>query len=108
MTVCYMKLRVGVKKNIKDFLEAWNKNVIRDSDLADALGKTPPARHALVKRAFKAGILIRLRKGLYLVASKAKQILPQEFELAALVYEPSVVSLESALSYHGWLPEAVG
>ncbi len=96
-----------MKKNLRDFLDSWNKNFIRDSDLADALGKTAQARYALVKRAFKAGVLIRLRKGLYLVASKIKQILPQEFELAALIYEPSVVSLESALSYHGWIPETV-
>ena len=30
-----------------------------------------------------------------------------EFELSLLLRSPSFVSLESALSYHGWIPEAV-
>ncbi|MCF7899607.1 hypothetical protein K9L05_03095, partial [Candidatus Babeliales bacterium] len=37
----------------------------------------------------------------------AKQVLPNDFELALNIYGPSFVSLESALSYHGWIPEAV-
>ncbi|MGL5263689.1 MAG: type IV toxin-antitoxin system AbiEi family antitoxin domain-containing protein [Candidatus Rhabdochlamydia sp.] len=29
------------------------------------------------------------------------------FEIAPVIYGPSYVSFESALSYHGWIPEAV-
>lgn len=95
-------------KNIRDLLENWPKNFIRDSDFVTLLGnKTDDARYAIIKRAFKAGLLKRLRQGLYLIKSKTKQCLPDEFELAMIMYEPSIISLESALSYHCWIPEAV-
>ena len=96
-----------MRKNIRDLLQDWPRNFIRDSDLADVLKTTNDARYSLVKRALKAGHLVRMRKGLYLIASKTKHILPDEFELTLLIYEPSIVSLESALSYHSWIPEAV-
>jgi len=96
-----------MKKNLKNILESWPKNFIRDEDLARLLQTTDNARYAIVKRAFKSGDLVRLRKGLYLVACKTKQILPDQFELALLMYGPSIISLESALSYHGLIPEAV-
>jgi len=88
-------------------ISAWPKSFIRDADLATLLSKTDDARYSIVKRALKSGLLIRVRRGLYLIASKIKQAIPDEFELALLIYGPSIVSRESALSYHGWIPEAV-
>lgn len=96
-----------MKKNIRDIFEDWPKNYIRDDDLAQLLKGTDDARYSIVKRALKAGLLVHMRKGLYLIASKIKRVLPDEFELSLLIYEPSIISLESALSYHGWIPEAV-
>lgn len=94
-------------KSLKDILEHWPRNFIRDADLETLLDGTADSRYSLIKRAFKSGLLVRLRKGLYLIPSKQKQSLPDEFELALLMYQPSIISLESALSYHGWIPEAV-
>ena len=91
----------------KEKLESWPNSFIRDSDLALLLDKTDDARHSLIKRLVKAGELVRLRKGFYLISSHLKKTLPDEFILAILLYEPSFVSLESALSYHNLLPEAV-
>jgi len=96
-----------MKKKLKDFLENWPRCFIQDSDLKAILEKTDDARHSIVKRAIKTGFLIRIKRGLYLIASKTKQLLPDEFELALIIYGPSFVSLESALSYHGWIPETV-
>ena len=31
---------------------------------------------------------------------------PEAFEIAAILYGPSYISLESALSFHGWIPES--
>jgi predicted transcriptional regulator of viral defense system len=93
--------------NLSVFLRDWPHTFIHDSDLAYFLGKSDDARYGIVKRALKQGSLIRLRKGLYLIADKARQVLPNEFELALQIYGPSVISLESALSFHGWIPEAV-
>ncbi len=95
-------------KNIRDLVKEWPKCFIQDADLAMFLmDKTNDARYSMVKRALKQGLLIRIRRGLYLIGSKAKQLLPDEFELALLIYGPSFISLESALSYHGWIPEMV-
>ena len=96
-----------MRKSLKDMLDSWPKVFIQDAGLALLLGKSDDARYSMVKRALKSGVLLRLRKGLYLITSKTKSVLPDEFELALLMYGPSIVSLESALSYHNLIPEAV-
>jgi hypothetical protein len=96
-----------VRKNIRDVLDDWPRLFIWDRNIAALLNKTDDACHGVIKRAKKAGLLVRMRRGLYLIANKAKRTLPDEFELAILMYGPSIISLESALSYHGWIPEGV-
>ncbi len=97
-----------MEKNIRDLIEEWPKCFIQDDDLAMLfMDKTDGARHSIVKRILKEGLLIRIRRGLYLIADKAEPLFIEVFELASLIYEHSFVSLESALSYHGWIPEGV-
>lgn len=96
-----------MSKKIRDLLEDWPRSFIQTSDLVMLLNKPKNACYLIIKRALKSGLLIRLRRGLYLIASKIKRGLVDEFELALFIYGPSFVSLESALSYHGWIPEAV-
>jgi hypothetical protein len=96
-----------MKTNIRDLLDSWPRIFIKDNELAILLNKTDDARYSIVKRALKSGILVHIRKGLYFIANKMKQELANEFELALFIYEPSIISLESALSYHNWIPEAV-
>lgn len=64
-------------------------------------------RHALVKRAVADGDLIIIRRGLYAVAPVYRKVNINAFSVAQLVYGPSYISLESALSAHGWIPEGV-
>lgn len=53
----------------------------------------------------KSGALLRLKKGKYLISDNLKQQ-PASLELIANhLYGPSYVSFETALSYHGWIPE---
>jgi len=49
--------------------------------------------------------LIRIRKGLFLPADLKSAVSPMM--LAAKIYAPSYVSMESALGYYGIIPEAV-
>lgn len=66
--------------------------------------QSPKDRVSLLE---KNGSLIRLKKGLYVVSSKASQQ-PLSRELVANhLYGPSYISLESALSYYGLIPEKV-
>jgi len=64
-------------------------------------------RYNLVNRALKAGELIRLRRGLYVLADRYRRTPVHPFALAQRIEPGSYVSLESALAWHGWVPEAV-
>lgn len=53
------------------------------------------------------GELIRVKKGLYVFGEEA-QLMPYSIEiLANLIYGPSAISMEYALSYYGLIPERV-
>ncbi|MFH1832529.1 MAG: hypothetical protein ABH827_07090 [bacterium] len=95
-------------KNIRDLIENWPRCFIRDVDLVMLFkNKTNNARYSLVKRAVQEGLLTRVRRGLYLIMRKTEPLFIEQFELASLIYGPSFTSLESALSYYGWIPEGV-
>jgi hypothetical protein len=65
------------------------------------------ARHALVHRAVAAGDVLRLRRGLYCLAPPFLRATPHPFVVAAALHGPSHISLETALRFHGLIPEAV-
>jgi hypothetical protein len=69
--------------------------------------KTTGARRLLVHRAVHHGEVIRLKPGLFCLAEEYRKTHPHPFVLAAALHSPSHISLESALSYHGLIPEAV-
>lgn len=55
----------------------------------------------------REGVIIRVKKGLYVFGDKYRRY-PYSTELLAnLVYGPSYVSLDYALAYHGLIPERV-
>lgn len=81
--------------------------MISDGQLARLVEGTDQRRHHLVNRAIKARELIRLRRGLYVLANKFRSTACHPFAIAQKIEPGSYVSLESALSYHGWVPEAV-
>lgn len=55
----------------------------------------------------KSGLLISLKKGLYVVGPSLGFKLPEPFLIANHLWGPSYVSLDSALSYWGFIPERV-
>jgi hypothetical protein len=65
------------------------------------------ARRALVHRAVSTGEVLRLKPGLYCLEARLRSGQPHPFVVAAMLCYPSQVSLETALSYHGLIPEAV-
>ena|SRR3989344_998756 len=56
-----------------------------------------------ISRKAQEGKLTRLKKNLYCLSEK----IPGDFTLANIVYQPSYVSLESALSHYSIIPESV-
>jgi hypothetical protein len=65
------------------------------------------ARGLLVHRACKAGEILRLKPGLFVLGQPYRKSEPHPFVVAAMLHAPSHISLESALAYHGLIPEAV-
>jgi predicted transcriptional regulator of viral defense system len=76
-------------------------------DLAVLFPGSEDRRYGLVKRALASGEIIRIRRGLYCLAPKYQKKSLNLYALAQHVYGPSYISLESALSWHGWIPEQV-
>ena len=54
-----------------------------------------------------SGRLIQIRRGLYTLAAPYARESPSLFAVASRLRRPSYVSLESALAYHGVIPESV-
>ena len=77
------------------------------AQLARLLDGTPQRRYNLVNRALKHGELLQLRRGLYLLAPQSANKLPHPFVLAQALQTGSYISFETALSFHGWIPESV-
>lgn len=55
----------------------------------------------------KKGVLIRLKKGMYLLEPKFSGKTISELLVANVLYGPSYLSMESALWFYGLTPEAV-
>lgn len=55
----------------------------------------------------KAGRLLQLRRGQYILADTYRKVEPYEFFVACVLHKPSYVSLEKALEFHDLIPEAV-
>ena len=60
-----------------------------------------------INELLKSGVIIRVKKGLYVFGPSYNQAPICKEVLANLIYGPSCISLEYALSYHGLIPERV-
>ena len=72
-------------------------------DFQRIAGVSETAATFLLIRYTQRGYLRRLKRGLYAVPGR----MPSRWAIANKVYSPSYVSLSSALSYYGLLPESV-
>ncbi len=96
-----------MSKFIENIKTQIPNDIFTDIELMRILPKSANSRYALVKRAIASTDIIHIRRGLYVLSKKHQRSGINLFELAQAIYGPSYVSLESALSYHGWIPESV-
>jgi hypothetical protein len=68
---------------------------------------SPGARNILIHRAVESGEVHQLKRGLYVLSDPFRKTHPHPFAVAPMLYAPSAISLESALAFHGLIPEAV-
>lgn len=87
--------------------QGLSDRLLSERQLERILGDSPGRRYGLVNRALKASELIRVRRGLYVLAPRLRTHSLHPFALAQAIEPGSYVSLETALSHRGWIPESV-
>ena len=96
----------GMNRLTEQFFKAPT-GVFTQSDVAALVDGTDFSRHGLIKRAMSAGEILNIRRGLYCLAPEFQKKPVSVYSLAQRIYGPSYISMETALSHHGWIPEAV-
>jgi len=84
------------------------QEVFTEQDIKVAFGtKSSVAVLSGLSRALRAGDIIKLKRGVYLFDESLRRGPISKLTVANRLLTPSYVSFESALSYHGLIPEAV-
>lgn len=97
-----------MKRDLEKFLSEWPSAVISDGDIACFFEHHPGNAHRnLIQRAVSWGWLHRIKRGVFLIGQPFRTEKPSQLEIAQHLYGPSYVSMESALSFHQMIPEAV-
>lgn len=81
--------------------------VLHDSQLASLLEGSAQRRYNLMNRAVAADELVRLKRGCYVLHPVIAGTKAHGFVVAQHLQPGSFVSFETALAWHGWIPEAV-
>lgn len=81
--------------------------VLTDQQLGRILGGSDDRRYGQVKRALQSGALIRVKRGHYVLADDYRKNPVHPYALAQVLVVGSYISMETALAFHGWIPEAV-
>ncbi len=69
----------------------------------DIFGISPKTGSVFISRNLKSGLFLKLRNNYYIL----KDSHPSLYSIANKLYQPSYISLESALSHYGIIPEVV-
>lgn len=82
--------------------------VFNDSDLKVVFRElSPTAILSGLSRSLRSGDIVKLKRGIYMFGERLRRAPVSEFTAANHVTTGSYVSFESALSYHGLIPEGV-
>jgi len=84
-------------------LQEIDLKIFTPKDLQVLFGVSQRAVAGFLNYNLKKGVFVRFRQGLY----GLKNVYVNDFYLANMVYSPSYVSLETALSFYNLIPETV-
>lgn len=90
-------------KHFEDTLKKGNFSLFTSGDIVRIFGWSPTAVRFLLHRYTQKGVTVRIKRGLYKLAG----VPVPDFFIANRLYEPSYISLETALSLHGIIVETV-
>ncbi len=88
-----------------EFKKRFSKLALINSRDAVRLEKDKQAMRNQLNRWQARGLIIRLKKGLYVLNKDDRKVEPSRIFLANRLYGPSYVSLEFALNFYGLIPE---
>jgi len=80
---------------------------IKTEAILASAGKANQPMRNQINRWKNKGLLIQVKKGIYILNENDRRVSPSRFFFANQIIWPSYVSLESALGYYGIIPEAV-
>lgn len=93
--------------NWDEFLKLTGELPVIETENLYAGISDPTSIEVQISRWKKAGKIIQLKKGIYLLAEPYRKIALYEPYIAAVLKKPSYISLEKALEYHDLIPETV-
>ncbi|KAF0135043.1 MAG: hypothetical protein FD145_181 [Candidatus Saganbacteria bacterium] len=91
----------------KEFVEIAGNLPVIDTEMLLAGVANPNSIKVQISRWKKQGKVIQIKRGIYALAEPYKKLDVYEPYLAALLKQPSYISLEKAFEYHGLIPEGV-
>jgi hypothetical protein len=77
------------------------------SDVAEIFSASPRTLRNQLSRWKKQGLLLELKRGMYMLGQGERQTTLSRQAIAAVLYQPSYISLEAALSHYQMIPERV-
>jgi predicted transcriptional regulator of viral defense system len=89
----------------EEFKLKVKKSPLFGGDVAGLFAADPQMMRNQLLRWKKRGLVVRLRKGLYALSREERRTALSKELIAASLYQPSYISLETALSYHKMIPE---
>jgi phage terminase large subunit-like protein len=92
---------------VKLILENVSVPVFTSLEISMLVPGSDNTRYALIKRALADGDLIRIKRGLYTLSPIYRKATLNPYAVSNMILPFSYISLESALSNSGWIPEAV-
>ena len=93
--------------NFNTLLKLVGDEPVFNSSLLLAGNVSPKLIHIQLSRWVNAGKIYQLRRGVYSIAPPYQKIQPHPFLIANHLQKASYVSLQSALSFYGLIPEVV-
>ena len=93
--------------NWAEFLKTIGKLPVINTENLLAGVFDPAGIEVQISRWNKAGKIIQLKRGIYLLAEPYRKIEVYDPYIAAILKKPSYISMEKALEYHNLIPEAV-
>jgi len=90
-------------RNFEEVAAEKGLKIFSPRDISLFFDVSPRAARGFLGYNTKRGFIIKLKRGIYTL----KKNLPPDFLIANKLYEPSYVSLSTALSFHQLIPETV-